>query len=180
MTIRLAGTVSVSTASRLVQNGVSGRPGTGPRVEQDRPPGLEGLFADHDVLRSLEATPAPHHPSALPLEPAHRCGVVPVVGGLFPDAPGHRGEVGLDHGVAGHAIDPAPLGQQVGRPDHHLGRDTAPVGALAADQLGVDADDVQARLGEPRRGEFTAGAEPEHDHVRGLHREPERKALSRA
>ena len=57
------------------------------------------------------------------------------------------------------------LGDQVGRPDHQLGRRAAPERALAADQRLVDADDVQARLGELARGVLTARPDAEHHHV---------------
>ncbi len=58
-------------------------------------------------------------------------------------ASGDRRPVRRDDGRAGPARDAPPLGQQVGRPHHHLGRDAAPVRALAADQLGVDPDHVE-------------------------------------
>ncbi len=62
-------------------------------------------------------------------------------------------------------VDPARLGQQVGRPDHHLARHAAPVRALAADQAALDADDREARLGELAGHLLAADAQTDHDDI---------------
>ena len=56
-------------------------------------------------------------------------------------------------------------GEQVGGADHHLRGHAPPVGALAADELRLDPDHVEARLGEPPRERPRTWAEPDHDDV---------------
>ena len=63
------------------------------------------------------------------------------------------------------AARPAGLGQGVGGPDHHLGRDAAVVRALAADQVLVDGHDLEAGLRGSRGERLAAGAEPDDDEV---------------
>ena len=65
----------------------------------------------------------------------------------------------------GHA---AALGERIRGPDHHLARDTAPVRALPTDELLLDADDVDARLGELAGDVLTARAHPDDDDFRGV------------
>ncbi len=86
--------------------------------------------------------PRPHQhclaadePSAALLEPLHRDGVVPVVSGVGPDPPGHRGIVGVHLRLAGELVNPPGLGERLGRPDHHLAGNATPVRAFPTDQL---------------------------------------------
>jgi hypothetical protein len=112
---------------------------------------------------------APHEPAPLALEALHRHPVVPVVGRLVTDPLGHRAPPGSDRGVAGHAGDAAGLGQQVGRPDHHLRRHAAPIRTLATQQLALDPYHLQARLGQAPRNILAARAHPDHHHIRAQH-----------
>src|SRR5262249_39638796 len=62
---------------------------------------------------------------------------------------------------------------QVGRADHHLARDAAPVGALAADQAPLHADHREAGLGELAGDLLAPHAEPDdHDVDLLAHRPP--------
>src|SRR6266702_4209142 len=103
---------------------------------------------------------------ALAGEPVHGHLVVPGVGRLVPDPGCDRRPVRGDPGGTGHARDPPRLGQQAGRPDHHLRRNAAPVRALPAHQPGLDPCHVQARLRQPARRVLPAGPHPDHHHVR--------------
>ena len=75
---------------------------------------------------------------------------------------------GGDGRRARHARDAPSLGQQVGRPDHHLRRDAAPVGALPADQSSVDAHHLEAGRGQTFGDVLAAGAQAEHHDVDGV------------
>ena len=74
-------------------------------------------------------------------------------------------EVGLHRRRAGRPVDAPRLGEQVRAADHHLAGHAAPVGALAADQLPLDADDGQPGLGQPAGDLLAARAHPDHDDV---------------
>jgi hypothetical protein len=124
--------------------------------------------SDRHPAGTDHAAHAPHEPAALALEALDGDGVVPVVGGVVADALGDEGPVGLDGGVAGQARHPPRLGQQVGGPHHHLRRHAPPVGALAAEELPVDADHVEPGLGQRAGHVLAAGAHAHHDHVHGL------------
>jgi hypothetical protein len=99
------------------------------------------------------------------LEPLDGRPVVPVVGGLLADTAGDRLPGRRHRRAPCHPGHPAGLGQQVGRPDHHLGRHAPPVGAFPADQLPVDADHFQARLGQLAGHFLTARSHADHHHV---------------
>ena len=49
---------------------------------------------------------------------------------------------------------------------HHLGRHAPPVGAFAADQGVLDADDGEAGFGQPAGDLLATDAETDDDHVR--------------
>ncbi len=98
-------------------------------------------------------------------DPVGRDGVVPVVGGLVADALGDDREVGSDRRAARQLGDAPRLGEQVAGADEHLGRDAAPVGTLAADQLGLDRDHGEPGLGEPRDERLSSGPETDNDDV---------------
>ena len=57
------------------------------------------------------------------------------------------------------------VGQQAGRPEHHLGGNTAPIRALPAQETTLDTYDVEALFGEMGGNMLTPGAHPEDDHV---------------
>jgi hypothetical protein len=59
----------------------------------------------------------------------------------------------------------ANLGDEIGGADHHLRGHTAVERALPADQVSLDADDIQAGLGELLGRELAAGSEPQDDDV---------------
>jgi hypothetical protein len=113
--------------------------------------------------------PAPDEVATLVLEAIHGHRVVPGVGGFCPDAPGDRRPVGCHDGRARHAGDPPSLGQEVSGAHHHFGGDAPPVRALAADELGLDADDLETGVGQVPCDLLTARAEPDDDGV-DLHR----------
>ena len=165
------GTVSVSMASRLVQYrpsssaspGMGGDPRLGPRRDDDGPARLVDLVTDHDAARAVEPAPAAYEAPALGDEAVHRHRVVPVVGGLGADALGHRRPIGIDGRRPGHARHASRLGQQVGGPDHHLGRDAAPVGTLPAEES--PRCRRPTRPGQSSGHLLAAGAHPEDHHV---------------
>ena len=164
-----AGTVSVAIAPRLVQCGTAS--------EQRRDDGLlpggedEGVACRDRLAADLDRHGA-RHPGlaadeATPLVTQAIDGdcVVPEVGGLLPDARGHGRPVRRHHRGARQTRDAPPLGEEVGSPDHHFGGDTTPVGALAADQLGLNADDVESGFRQLLRHLFAAGAQPDDDGI---------------
>ena len=112
---------------------------------------------------------------ALALEPLDRDLVVPRVGDLSRIRRATGAQSGVTIGRPGHAGDAPPLGQQVGGAHHHLGGDAAPVRALAADELGLDADDVETRLGQVLRDLLPPGAEADDDGIdlHGIYRPPQ-------
>ena len=61
------------------------------------------------------------------------------------------------------SVGPPGLGHQVGGPDHHLGRDAAVVGALAAHQVLVHRDDSEPSLRGGRGQRLSPGPQPD-DH----------------
>ena len=67
--------------------------------------------------------------------------------------------------VPGHARDAPALGQEVRRAHHHLGGDAPPIGALAADQLCLDADDLETRVRQVPRHLLTPGSEADDDRI---------------
>ena len=135
-----------------------GQPGhrwdPGPRtdVDHDGPGGLDDAVAHrHRVGPSRRPQPRTRRPP-LSSKRFDRHGVVPAIGGLLADPPGHRAPSRGHRDRAGHPRDPSGLGQEVGGPDHHLGGDAPPVGALAPHQL--------RRPPRPRRGRPRPGARP--------------------
>jgi hypothetical protein len=85
--------------------------------------------------------------------------------GLVADAGRDGCEVRGDLRAPGHAGDPAGLGEQVARADHHLARYARPVRALPAHQLGLHADDVQSGLGQASGDVLAAHPHADDDHV---------------
>ena len=146
----------------------------------DRGSGGRGAGVEHDAARGDvagavhldhtgvdEPAVAPHEAHAGLLEALDGDRVVPVVGGLVADPGVHDAPVGGDLGGAGQGADPAGVGEQVRGPDRHLRGDAAPVGALAADQALVDADDVQAGLRGLGGEVLATGPEADDDEVHG-------------
>ena len=150
-----AGSSSASTASRLVQystcraRGSAGSPGAcrsrarrrgGPRTCGRRPATRPG---------TVEAAAATHEPPALALEALDGDAVVPVSVASSRMRVRDGRPVGLDRRAS-----PASSGTRrasassVRGPGHHLGGDAAPVRALAADEARLDADDVEAGVGD--------------------------------
>jgi hypothetical protein len=82
-----------------------------------------------------------------------------------PGCAGRPGPSRRDGRGAGETGDSACLGEQVGGADHHLRRDAPPVGALTADQAGLDADDLEPGLGEPTGDVLASGPHADDDHV---------------
>ncbi len=136
----------------------------GPGSHDDAKPNGVLLPVDSNRVGATDAGGAPDEPAALGQETVHGDGVVPVVCGLLSDALRYRVVVRTDAGLAGHAVNAPRLGQQVGRPDHHLARHAPPVRALPADQLPLHAQNAQPCLSQLPGDLFTTGAEPDdHD-----------------
>ena len=150
----------------------------GPRVDDDGTPGPEHIPAHRDLARRGDPAVTAQQGAALAGEPVDRDLVVPVIGGFFPDPLGHRGPVRMYLGVPGQARDPASLGEQVRGADHHLGRDTAPVRALAADQPGLHGGHRQAGRGEPFRGVLAPRAHAQDHDIHLVHGHPASAALT--
>ena len=125
----------------------------------------ELLPASDDGAAAGHGGAATDEPAALAGEPFNGDRVVPVVGGLLPDPPGHDRPVRLNGGVPGQLAGPSRLGEGVRRPDDHLARHASPVRAFPADQGRLDAHHIQARFGEAPGDELPAHTEPDHDHV---------------
>jgi hypothetical protein len=53
-------------------------------------------------------------------------------------------------------------------PGHHLRGDAGPVRALATDEVGLDADDVEPGVRDALREQLAADADAEHDDVSRL------------
>ena len=174
ITASVAGTSVTFMASRLVQYGVSASPSIGGRagsvpVLSTTPRAASNASLPSPVSTTtrpdtVEAAVAADDADARLLERTRVVVVGPVVVGL-PDPGRHQGPVRPDLDLTGQAGCPPRLGEQVGRPDHQLGRGAAPERALAADQGPLDPDHVQPRLGELARGVLAAGAEAEHHDV---------------
>ena len=163
------------------RHGLGGhRPAVGPvrdRGEQGRDVGLlpggedEGVACRDRLAADLDRHGA-RHPGlaadeATPLLAQAIDGhfVVPEVGGLLPDTAGHGRPVRCHYRGTRHTWDPPPLGEKVRCPHHHFGGDTSPVGALAADQLGLNADDLESGFRQLLRHLFAARAQPDDDGV---------------
>ena len=67
--------------------------------------------------------------------------------------------------MARHAGDPAPLGDQVRGPDHHLGGDAPPVRALATDQPALHPGHRQPGLGQRARRVLTPWSHADDDNI---------------
>jgi hypothetical protein len=98
------------------------------------------------------------------LQALDRSAVVPRAGDLA-DTARHRRPVGRHIRRARPAGDAPALGQQFGRAHHRLRGDTAPIGALAADEVGLDAHDLQTGVGQVFRDLFPAGAQTDDDGI---------------
>ena len=134
----------------------------GARVEDDRPGRREFLVPDTDGVRAGDLRPAADEPAAGLLEPVDGDLVVPAGGGLGADALRDRAEVGLRRGGPGQFVDAAGLGEAVGGPDHHLGRDTRVVRAFAAHQVGLDPDHRQPGGCQVGADRLSSGSHPDH------------------
>jgi hypothetical protein len=132
--------------------------------EHDAASGDEAPPVDLDRPRADDAGLAAQEPAALALEALDGDLVVPAGGGL-PHPGGHRRPRRRGRGPAGQPVDPAGLGQRVAGPHDDLGGDAAPVGAFAADQLPLDAEDVHAGFGGPAGDLLAADAHADHDQV---------------
>ena len=77
-----------------------------------------------------------------------------------------RGLAGRDPEVGG-LLDP---GVEIGRLEHRLGRDAADMEARAADLVGVDEGDLEAKLAGPEGGGVAAGAGAQDDQVEAVRR----------
>src|SRR5207344_3292491 len=115
-----------------------------PRCENDSSAGLERAVADLHAARTVEAAAATDEPPALSLEALDGDAVVPRVGRLGADARRDGRPVGIDGARPGEFGDASCLGERVRGPGHHLRGDAAPVRALAADEVRLDADDIEA------------------------------------
>ena len=77
------------------------------------------------------------------------------------DVDGAAGDGGLAGGL-----------QRLAGPHERLGRDAAPVGALAAEQLALDDRDLQAAVGEAGGAVLAGGPAAEDDDVEVGHASP--------
>ena len=94
-----------------------------------------------------------------------RCVSSQSVGGLARRCAGDRRPATARSWPRRRARPPGGLGDGVAGPHHHLGRDAPVVGALAADQVLVDGDDRQPRLGGPGGEGLAAGSGADDDQV---------------
>jgi hypothetical protein len=138
----------------------------GPGGEHQSARRAELLSANDDGTAAGHGGATPDEPAALAGEPLNGDRVVPVIGGLLPDPPGHDRPVRLNRGISCQLADPSRLGEGVRRPDDHLARHASPVRAFPADQGRLDAHHPQARFGEASGDELPAHTKPDHDHVR--------------
>ena len=161
--------VAVGPERRVRQSVDRWRCRTGAGVEQHTLRRLVGLAVHLDGAGTREPGVATDEPGSGVLEPLHRDGVVPVVGGLVADARVHRRPVGADLGAARQVVDASALGEGVGCADDHLAGDAPVVGTLATDQPLVDRDDV-----EPR----SAPGRPPPPHLQDRARSPPRRTGS--
>src|SRR5262249_40575724 len=161
-----AGASFASTASWFVQNstpsspGSGGTPGRGPAA---RPPPRPARAARPRGSRALAGGPAA--PPGLALDPRAGGGGAPRVGGLVADARRHRGPGRTRRRRAGEVGNTAGFGERVRRARHHLRGNASPVGALAADEPGLDADDVEPGVGQLVGELPPAPPHPQHPHV---------------
>ena len=65
-------------------------------------------------------------------------------------------------------LGPVHQVEHLGRPQHRLGRDAAPVQADAAQAFTLDNGHLLAQLGRADGGHIAAGTRADHDHVEGL------------
>ena len=173
MTRSDAGTVSVAMASRFVQCGISANiGGTQARAPEATTSALLGddpFAVDFDGRSAGQPGATPDEMSTLADEAVNSHLVIPRIRRLLADSPRHRGPVGRDDRRSGSARDAPAFGQQIGRPHHHLGGDAAPIGALPADELRFNADDVETGLGELSCYLFSSGPQSDDDCV-AVHR----------
>ena len=145
---------------------IGGTTGADPVADHDTARGDEGVVADDHPARARPAGPS-RGPAGRPC---------PRTGRRRPGRPSCRwprpgsacatnGQVRLDRAAAGVGVGPTGLGDQRRAADHHLARHAAPVGALAADQLALDADDGEARLGQPAGDLLATRPHPDHHDV---------------
>ena len=173
ITSRDAGTASAAIASRFVQCGTASNiGGTQARCPVARTNARRAvtLTPDLDGRGSSDAGDATDEMAALALETLDGHGVVPRVSGFVTNAPRHRRPVRRDGRRAGHARYAPALGQEVRGTDDHFGGDAPPVRALASDQLRLDADDVESRLGQAPGDLLAPRAEADDDGI-DLHRD---------
>jgi hypothetical protein len=78
----------------------------------------------------------------------------------------HRGHVELP---AGHALDPADLGERLIGPQQRLRRHARPVRALAADQPILDDRHFQPSFGQSARRHFSRRTGPDHHDIEAPH-----------
>ena len=163
------GTVSVAMASRFVQCGMSANMGG----TQARAP-----VARTSAVPAVISSPSTSTDEALVsrARPRMKCPPLPTkrstatVSSQESVASSRmRRATGAQSGVidrrAGVARNAAALGQQIGRPHHHFGGDAAPIRALTADELGLDAHDVESGLGQLAGYLFSSRSQPDHDGV---------------
>ena len=159
-------------ASRLVQYRVSARPSIGGTTGADPVATTtprardEGVVADDHPAGPVQPGRAADQPAALagrtgrrrPCRPSRRW---PRPGSAWRRAP-RSGSIELRPAYASARRVSAI---SVDAADHHLARHAAPVRALAADQLALDADDGQPGLGQPAGHLLAARPHPDHHDV---------------
>jgi hypothetical protein len=101
---------------------------------------LELTVGGGDTSRPQQPATAADELAALAHEAVDRNLFVPIVCRLLTDALSNRAPVGPNLRITGDSANPPAVHQEVGRANHYLGRDAAPVGALAADQFPLDSN----------------------------------------
>jgi uncharacterized membrane protein YeaQ/YmgE (transglycosylase-associated protein family) len=130
----------------------------------DRAAGGDDLVADAHAPLAVQARPPAQQRDPLVLEPRHLPAVVEA-----PDDLVARGEDGRRVELAGHrrrrARQAPRLGERLRGAQEGLRRDARVVRALAADQVLLGDQHLQARLRQAARGHLAGGTGAEHDHV---------------
>ncbi len=157
--------LAVGPVGRAGQSGHRGDPGPGPDVEDHGPFGLDDPVPHRHPLRPLQPSPSPHQAAALVLEPLGGHRVVPRRRWPRRGCVGPPGPSRAAPWPCRPCPAPGGLGQQIGGPDHHLGGDAPPVGALAPHQLGLHPDHVETGLGQTPGHVLATRPHPHHDHI---------------
>ena len=175
MTTRLGGTSLAVTASRLVHGRASRRPGDrryrglGPGGDDHRTPRGQRLVAHLHGALAGDPSVAAHQRDPVGVEPRRLVVVVEVVDHLVAALEDGRHVEAVDR--LGGARDAPGLGQHLAGAQQRLGGHAAVEGALAADEVLLDDDDLQPGVGQAPRAHLAR---------RARHRSPRHRSCARS